>query len=93
MADIGSIAGAPSLGDADFSSTSLNMTVSCLLRNPKTGSLQDEYQAKASSTKVARVSGLNYYTMENTSDPDRAFDRMFKRAIDKCAKWVEKQVK
>lgn len=93
MADIGHLTGTPSLGDTDFSSSSLNMTVSCLLRNPQTGSLQDEYTAKASSTKVARVGGVSYYTMEDTSDPDRAFDRMFKRALDKCAKWIEKQVK
>jgi len=83
--------GAP-VGDADFSSDSINMTLTCLIRNPQTGSLKDEYKAKASSTKVARVGGVSYYTMEDTSDPDRAFDRMFKRAMKKCIKWIDKQV-
>jgi hypothetical protein len=84
--------GAP-VGDADFSSDSVNMTLTCLRRNPQTGSLMDEYKAKASSTRVARVGGVSYYTMEDTSDPDRAFDRMFKRAMGKCVKWIDKQMK
>ncbi len=91
--EIGSLAGAPGMSDMDFSSNSVNMTISCLRRNPKTGSLMDEHKAKASSTKVARVGGVSYYTMEDTSDPDRAFDRMFKRAMNKCIKWIDKQMK
>lgn len=83
--------GAP-VGDADFSSDSINMTLTCLRRNPKTGSLVDEYKAKASSTRATRVGGMSYYTMENTSDPDRAFDRMFKRSMGKCIKWIDKQL-
>lgn len=83
--------GAP-VGDADFSSSSISMTLMCLRLDPKTGDLMDEYKAKASSTKVARVAGVSYYTMENTSDPDRAFDRMFKRSLDKCIKWMDKQL-
>lgn len=92
LGQIGSWTGTPSLGDADFSSDSINMTLTCLLRSPKTGSLQDEYKAKASSTKATRVGGMSYYTMENTSNPDRAFDRMFKRAMNKCVNWIEKQL-
>lgn len=83
--------GAP-VRDADFSSNSINMTLMCLRLDPKTGDLVDEYKAKASSTKVARVGGVSYYTMEDSSDPDRAFDRMFKRSLDKCIKWIDGQL-
>jgi len=92
FSQIEGMTGAP-VGDADFDSDSINMTLSCLRRDPKTGRLMDEYKAKASSTKVARVGGVSYYTMEDTSDPDRAFDRMFKRSMDKCIKWIDKQLK
>ncbi len=91
FSQIEGMTGAP-VGDADFNSDSVNMTLSCLRRDPKTGRLMDEYKAKASSTKVARVGGVSYYTMEDTSDPDRAFDRMFKRSMDKCIKWIDKQM-
>jgi hypothetical protein len=92
FSQIEGMTGAP-VGDADFSSDSVNMTLTCLRRNPTTGSLMDEYKAKASSTRVARVGGVSYYTMEDTSDPDRAFDRMFKRAMSKCVSWIDKQMK
>lgn len=92
FSQIEGMTGAP-VGDADFSSDSVNMTLTCLRRNPQTGSLMDEYKAKASSTKIAQVGGVSYYTMEDTSDPDRAFDRMFKRAMGKCVKWIDKQMK
>jgi hypothetical protein len=92
FSQIEGMTGAP-VGDADFSSDSVNMTLTCLRRNPQTGSLMDEYKAKASSTRVAQVGGVSYYTMEDTSDPDRAFDRMFKRAMGKCIKWIDKQMK
>jgi len=92
FSQIEGMTGAP-VGDADFSSDSVNMTLTCLRRNPTTGSLMDEYKANASSTRVAQVGGVNYYTMEDTSDPDRAFDRMFKRAMGKCAKWIDNQMK
>lgn len=83
--------GAP-VRNADFSSNSLNMTLTCTSIDPDDGSILGDYKAKASSTKVARVGGVSYYTMEDTSDPDRAFDRMFKRALDSCIKWIDKQL-
>jgi hypothetical protein len=92
FSQIEGMTGAP-VGDADFNSDSINMTLTCLRRDPKTGRLMDEYKAKASSTKVARVGGVSYYTMEDTSDPDRAFDRTFKRSMDTCIKWIAKQLR
>ncbi len=85
------LSGAP-IGGADFSSDSLNLTLTCYDLDPESGRIEADYQAKASSTKVARVGSVSYYTMEDTSNPDRAFDRMFKRSLEKCIDWIDKRM-
>lgn len=91
FSEIEYLSGAP-LGGADFSSDSLHLTLTCYDLDPESGKIEADYQAKASSTKVARVGGVSYYTMEDTSNPDRAFDRMFKRSLGKCISWIDKRM-
>ncbi len=91
FSEIESLSGAP-IGGADFSSDSINLTLTCFDLDPESGQIEGDYKAKASSTRVARVGGVSYYTMENTSNPDRAFDRMFKRSLGKCISWIDKRM-
>ncbi|MFA4973668.1 MAG: hypothetical protein WC683_13745 [bacterium] len=85
--------GAPSgIGNADFSTESVRVELACTMLDPESGEVIDRHIAKASSAKLARVSGVSYYTMEDTSNPDRAFDRMFNRALKSCTAWIDKKM-
>lgn len=80
--------GAPSKAHvADMSAERQELTLSCYERDPQKGTLLDEHEAKAVSTRSARVSGN--YIIEDTTDPDKAYDRLFKRAASDCVKWIE----
>ncbi|MBN1282728.1 MAG: hypothetical protein JXA24_03010 [Proteobacteria bacterium] len=85
--------GAPSgIGQADFSTSSIKVEVNCLMLDPQSGQVLDQKAAKASTTKLTRVSGVSYYTMEDSSNPERAFDRMFTRALKSCVSWIDKKM-
>lgn len=83
--------GAP-VGGADFSAHSMKAEMQCIQLDPQDGHVVDQHRAKASTIKATRLGGASYYTMEDTSDPDRAFDRMFNRAANECVKWVDKKM-
>jgi|GEM_PF-2116743 len=86
--------GAPSgIGNADFSTDSIRVDLTCVMLDPEDGSVIDQHKARASTTKLTRVSGVSYYTVEDSANPDRAFNSMFRRALGKCAKWIDKKMK
>ena len=85
--------GAPrGIGEADFSADSVKIELTCLMLDPEAGGVIDQHTARASSARMAQVGGTSYYTMEDTSDPDRAFERMFNRALRNCTDWIDKKM-
>lgn len=83
--------GAPSKAHvADVSSQRQELILTCYQRDPKSGSLLDEHEAKASSTRYLKTGGN--YVLEDTSDPEKAYDRLFKRATNNCAKWIAEKM-
>ena len=86
--------GAPTgIGNADFSTDSIKVELTCLQLDPESGTIVDQHRAKASTVRMTRITGANYYTMENSANPDRAFDSMFRRALGRCAKWIDKRMR
>ncbi len=83
--------GAPSKAHvADVSAQRQQLILTCYQRDPKSGSLLDEHEAKASSTRYLKSGGS--YILEDTSDPEKAYDRLFKRATNDCAKWIAEKM-
>lgn len=83
--------GAPSKAHvADVSAQRQQLTLTCYQRDPKSGSLLDEHEAKASSTRSLKSGGN--YILEDTSDAEKAYDRLFKRATNDCAKWIAEKM-
>ncbi|MFA4874821.1 MAG: hypothetical protein WC956_02715 [bacterium] len=83
--------GAPSQASAaDVSSEKQLLTLTCVERDPQKGSILDEHEAKASSTRYAKVGGS--YVLDDTTDPEKAYDRLFKRAAKNCVKWIEEKM-
>ncbi len=75
-------------GDVSYKRTKLYLIAT--QRNPKTGALIDKHTCKASSTKVRNVAG---YTTYNYGDDEITRERLFKKAIKSCAKWINSKVK
>lgn len=69
----------------DLGAKSVKLDLICTVRNPKTGTLEDRYVAKASSIKVKNLAGYSSYDYGNDA---REIERLFNSAVNKCAKWV-----
>lgn len=77
-----------SAGDVSTKSTKVDLV--CTLRDPATGELQDRYVAKASSVKFRNIAGVTSY---DYGDDSITQEKLFKSAVQKCAKWIAQQVK
>jgi hypothetical protein len=75
-------------GDVSFKRTKLYLIAT--QRNPKTGALIDKHTCKASATKVRNIAG---YTTYNYGNDEITRERLFKKAIKDCAKWINGRVK
>jgi len=74
-------------GDVSLKRTKLYLIAT--QRNPKTGALIDKHTCKASATKVRNVAG---YTTYQYGDDEITRERLFKKAIKSCAKWINSKV-
>jgi hypothetical protein len=76
-----------------FASESEKLSLTCAQLDPISGRVLDQHVAKASSTQFKTMAGVDFYTVSNSEDPDRTFNRLFKRAVKDCVKWMDKKFK
>lgn len=79
--------------DTSFGSIStetVKVHLVCTMREPKTGELLDRYTAKTSSVKFKNLGGFTSY---DYGDDEIARERLFKQAVQKCAKWLHDKIK
>ncbi|MBI1910300.1 MAG: hypothetical protein HYS22_09045 [Deltaproteobacteria bacterium] len=77
------------LGLGDFSSESVKLVLTTKQMDPERGILLDHHRAKASSTRFTQLAGVNYYSVEDSSNSNKAFDKVFKKALKKTVEWVD----
>lgn len=84
---VGGIFGAPVGGD--FGTQSVKMSLTCVMQDPDTGNIIDQNVVRTTSTKFTRLAGFS--TMSDSTDHDKAYDKLFKKAVEKCVKWMDKK--
>ena len=82
-----------SFGLGGFASKSTKLSVTCAQLDPQSGRVLDQHVAKASSSRFGTVAGVNVHTVSDSEDSDRTFNRLFKRAVKNCVKWMDKKFK
>lgn len=84
---VGGIFGSPVSGDFGTQSTKLSLT--CVMQDPDTGNIIDQNVVQTKSTTFTRLAGFS--TMSDSNDHDKAYDKLFKKAVEKCVKWMDQK--
>lgn len=86
--EIGQFVDVPfSIGSMSTKSSKIQLI--CTMRDPASGQLMDRYAAKASSVKMQNIMGYSSYDYGNDA---MTRERLFKSAVNKCAKWIVEKI-
>jgi hypothetical protein len=85
------LSGAP-VHSYDFASDTVKLTLTCIQRNPESGSVIDQNNVETSSTSVRNFKDMVVYSTGQYTDRDRQFNKMFDKAVKKCIKWIDGKV-
>ncbi len=78
---------------ANFSSETFKVAVDCIELDPQFGTIIDQETIKTSSTNLNRVAGIDSYYYADSGDQQKAYDKLFKKGIKKCANHIDDQLK
>lgn len=88
IGSVGEIFGSPVGGD--FGTQSVKMSLTCVMQDPDTGNVIDQNIVQTKSTSFTRLAGFS--TMSDSTDHDKAYDKLFKKAVEKCVKWLDQKI-
>ncbi|MDP2600236.1 MAG: hypothetical protein Q8P84_05820, partial [Deltaproteobacteria bacterium] len=74
----------------DFGTQSMKLSLTCVLQDPDTGNVLDQNIVQTKSTQFTRLGGFS--TVSDSSNQDKAYDKLFGSAVDKCVKWLDKKI-
>ena len=78
---------------ANFSSETFKVAIDCIQLDPQLGAILDQETIKTSSTNLNRIAGIDSYYYSDSGDQQKAYDKLFKKGIKKCADRIDGQLK